>query len=303
MHGCMRKLDASPRAYTFLWELVAARPYCKSPQAIAVWTLCIATIFFLLRPSYAKAADARALRHVNGQQYRFYLDTGDKSNQPRIMPCTSDDSDSDNEKPPARKRQRRATTNGNTTLPPAHPRHTAAAGNTLHRAMSEWAPVRGPMAPGEPWFCRIEPARQTTRAPKGARPTTCEGQACWLWPGTQLSAEVVKKQMVSFLSPIIGEDRARIRNLCGLRGGGETEHAHRKVEPHVRATIGWWKIRRLQEIGAMVGYEGASVEEMCDATRGLGTRYIRYLSPGVFTTTPPVPRSVRQRRIFPRYKS
>ena len=302
VHGCMRKLDASPRAYTFHWELSAARRFCNTPQAVAVWSLCVVALYFLLRPRYARAAGAKNLTRSTGDQYAFYLDSGDKTNQPRRMPCTSSSSSSDDDggdgRPRARARARAPKPEAG--LPAAHPRYTVAAGAMLHRAMTEWSVVRGAVEGDQPWFCRIEPARQTARVPSGARATKVGGESCWLWPNTPLSPEVIKRNLVAFLTPVIGATRAKLRVLSGLRGGGETEHALRKVDPHVRATIGWWKIRRLKEVGAMVGYEGCSVEEMVEATRGLGSRYIRYITPGVYTTTPPLSRSTRNRRIFPR---
>lgn len=300
VHGCMRKLDASPRAYTFHWELAAARKHCTSPQAVAVWSLCVISLYFLLRPRYAREAGALNLRREAGDRYAFHLDTGDKTNQPRRMPCTSSSSDDDDEARPRARARARAPRKTETELPAAHPRYTVASGRMLHEAMTTWTEIRGKVEGSQPWFCRIEPARQTTRAPKHARATTCNGSPCWIWPDTKLTPEVIKRNMVAFLTPIVGAARAQLRVLSGLRGGGETEHALRNVQPHVRATIGWWKIRRLKEVGAMVGYEGCSVEEMVDATRGLGSKYIRYITPGVYTTTRPLSRSTNIRRMFPR---
>ena len=307
-HGCLRKLDASPRSYTFFWELAAALPHCTTARAFAVWAQCIVTICFLLRPRYARdMGEPNLARLAGGRRYQFQLDTGDKTNRPRLMPCTSSDDDGEDDDdrrgaasaaPTSGRRTRPPTTD--TQLPAAHPRFTVAQHPLLSHAMEKWTKVRGPVEPGQPLFCRIEPARQQSRAPKGARLTHFDGQPCWLWPNTKLSDHVRKSELVAFLTPVIGPERARKRVLSGLRGGGETEFAHRRIEPHVRATIGWWKIRRLKEVGCMVGYEGTSIEEMCDATRQLGSTYIRYVQPGVFTVTPPVPRGAASRRRFPR---
>jgi hypothetical protein len=72
-----------------------------------------------------------------------------------------------------------------------------------------------------------------------------------------------------------------------------------------RATIGWWVAGRIAREGQMVVYEGTSMESMWDSTADLGTRYIRVLAPGVYSTTPPgrqpPARSIMQREIARRH--
>ena len=55
----------------------------------------------------------------------------------------------------------------------------------------------------------------------------------------------------------------------------------------VRATIGWWRAKRLSAEGALITYEGCSTEAMCEETSFLGSTYIRVRAPGVYTVTPP----------------
>ena len=119
------------------------------------------------------------------------------------------------------------------------------------------------------------------------------------WPNTGLTSEVIKRHLVKFLTPIIGAKRARMRVLSGMRGGGEMELKLIGAPPEVRATIGWWKVRLLRAEGAIVTYDGCSVEAMGYWTRMLGDSYLRVLAPGVHTTTPPTVtgRSVRSRQL------
>jgi hypothetical protein len=117
------------------------------------------------------------------------------------------------------------------------------------------------------------------------------------WLGTKLSEYVIKNTMVQFLTPIVGEQRARLRVLSGCRGGGEMELKNLRAPPHVRATLGWWKMRLLSAEGAIVTYDGCSLEEMAEWTAKLGG-YMYVRAPGVYSTTPPaaVSRCIRHRR-------
>ena len=76
------------------------------------------------------------------------------------------------------------------------------------------------------------------------------------------------------------------------------ELAKHRASVAVRATIGWWRQKRISAEGAMITYEGCSTEEMALETSFLGSTYIFVEAPGVFSTTPPpnVARSARHRR-------
>jgi hypothetical protein len=65
----------------------------------------------------------------------------------------------------------------------------------------------------------------------------------------------------------------------------------------VRATLGWWRAKRISAEGPLVTYEGCSTEAMATETSFLGSTYIRVLAPGVYTTQIPTTtiRSVRHR--------
>ena len=54
----------------------------------------------------------------------------------------------------------------------------------------------------------------------------------------------------------------------------------------VRATVGWWVAKRLSAEGALVTYEGCSMESMWAWTALIGTLRLRVLAPGVFTHVP-----------------
>jgi len=124
-----------------------------------------------------------------------------------------------------------------------------------------------------------------------------------MWTGTKVSPYRIKRELVAMLTPIIGASRAAKRTAAGFRGGGEMEMTELKKPVGVRATIGWWVARRIATEGQIVVYEGSSIESMWDATSDLGSKYIRVLAPGVYTTSPPgrlVTRSVMQRAIHRR---
>ena len=303
--GCMKKNNPSPRHYTFLFELIAAYKQGRAGTDIrrwAVWCFAVTAIHFLLRPKYARAINDKELVHVSGDRYRLEFARGDKTNQPPLPPaasaaaaarrddagCSSDSSTEDDETEqedrPASGVSRPVPPKG---LPAAHPRYTGSAGPWLHKAQSLWRVVRGECGADEPLFCRVEAARQHSKVPKGARRVKFDDLNCYIWPKTPLSAQTIKKELVAMLAPIIGMSRALKRTLGGFRGGGEMELAELREPVHVRATIGWWVAKRISTEGQMVVYEGASMEDMWDSSRKLGTRYIRVLAPGVYTVTPP----------------
>lgn len=306
--GCNAKSDASPRCYSFAWELAAAMRlgHVNGPTAFAVWALCVTATHLVLRPRYVRGLNGAELTHCGGDRYSLRYERGDKTNQPAMPPASSagaggqedptsqppavdgDVSDSDDTVP---------ATDG---LPTAHPRQTGAAGAVLHAALATWHDIRGPVDKDLPVFCRIETAR-TDKAPKGAQPARYgpEGTPCWVWPATQLSEKVIKREMVKFLTPIVGRSRALKRVLSGFRGGGEMELVQLRAPLEVRATIGWWRARRVAQEGAIINYEGCSMEDMWHWTRKLGAVYMQVLAPGVHRTTPPrFSRSIRRRHTF-----
>lgn len=278
--GCCQKHDASPRAYTFAWELEAAWRIgvdTADPTAVMVWCLCVTAIAFLLRPKYVRSLIPHELRPVRGVwELRWQRD--------------------DKGRPVARPPDAPALTwVPESGLPARHPRLTAAAGTMLRRALAiaNTAPPRG--ATEGPMFCRVEVARRPGAAvPKGAvaKPWVPPGGGTpvptYWWTGSQLSARIIKRHIVRFLTPVVGAARARHRVLSGFRGGGEMELRELGAPLPVRATIGWWKAKLLAAEGAIVTYEGASVEAMAEWTAKLGSTYLRVLAPGVFTTRPPV---------------
>ena len=315
--GCMKKSQASPRHYTFLWELIAAYQHGLATTSVSrfvVWALAVTAIHFLLRPRYARMVDDKEVAHVEGVRYRLEFARGDKTNQPHLPPAasaaaarttpggggaadsaSSASSDGDDDDAAREVVQR--------SVPTAHPRYTGSAGVWLHRAQRMWRKVRGHCNDKEPLFCRVEPARQTTKVPVGAVCTTFDGEKCYMWPNTKVSPYRIKKELVAMLTPIIGFPRARLRTAAGFRGGGEMELAELKKAVNVRATIGWWVARRIATEGQMVVYEGSSMEAMWEATSDLGTRFIHVLAPGVYTTTSPwtAARSVLRRAVTRRH--
>jgi hypothetical protein len=112
-----------------------------------------------------------------------------------------------------------------------------------------------------------------------------------------MSDAMIKQHLVRFLTPIIGRERARHRVLSGFRGGGEMELKELGAPTAVRATLGWWRAKLLAMEGALITYEGASVEQMALWSSRLGSRYMFVHAPGVYSTTPPaqVERSITRR--------
>lgn len=280
--GCCQKHDASPRSYTFAWELEAAWRLTldhSDPTAVSVWGLCATAVSLLLRPKYARGvvpAELSAVVHRGGWQLTWQRD--DKG-----RPAA---------RPPSAPALRWVPEAG---LPARHPRITAAGGPLIRRAIATAKAARPPGYDRTPLFCRVERAR-TQRAPKGAvaRPwvpvhgARREPVPAFWWPHARLSPPIIKRHLVRFLTPLIGHERAKKRVLSGCRGGGEMELEKLGAPLPVRATVGWWKARLLALQGALVTYEGASVEDMIDWTARQGSTYMRVLAPGVYTTTPPM---------------
>ena len=289
--GCCRKYDASPRAYTFAWELEAAWHWGvdkNDPTAVMVWCLCVTAVVLLLRPKYVRSVTPQELR-AEGGVWRLRWQRDDKGRPVH--------------RPPDAPELRWVPESG---LPAEHPRLTAAGGTLIRRALSI-ASVAPPRAEGEnPLFCRVEPVRRLDAAvPKGAvakawnPPGGGPPVPAYWWPRSPLSPRIIKRHLVRFLTPVVGSARAAKRVLSGCRGGGEMELREAGAPLPVRATIGWWRSRLLAAEGAIVTYEGASIEAMVEWTSRLGAMYLRVMAPGVFSTTPPptpISRSVRSRQ-------
>lgn len=286
--GCCQKYDASPRAYTYAWELEAAWRVSvdhRDPTAVFVWCLCMTAVVFLLRPKYVRMVVPREFAREMGI-WRLTWQCDDKG-RPAARPAGAS-------------ALRWVPASG---IPARHPRLTAGGGPLVHRAISTAKAAR-PSEDG-PLFCRVERAR-TDKVPKGAvsRPWKPTGPAAggpevpaYWWPQSQLSEVSIKRHMVRFLTPIVGSERARVRVLSGARGGGEMELKEDGAPIHMRATQGWWRARLLAAEGALVTYEGCSIEVMAHWTSRLGRMYIEAKAPGVIQITPPrdVPRGVRSR--------
>jgi hypothetical protein len=185
-------------------------------------------------------------------------------------------------------------------VPPKHPRVSASAGDLLTELQTSWRRIRGDDA--GPLFCRVEAARQTKKVPRGARLVWWMNQSkvstpVFVWPSSSLSERIIKRWLVRFVTPIVGAERARLRVASGFRGGGEMELVELNAPLPVRATLGWWVARRVSAEGALVTYEGASVEAMLAWTARLGTLPIQVLAPGVFRFVPGTARSARLRRM------
>ena len=298
--GCLAAKGASPRSYPFLWELVAAWESGavprNNPQAIAAFGLFLTAIHFLLRPRYVRATEPTDLLHEGGCKYRLDWGWADKSRPGALAPAAAAAASARPQPQPIRHRFMEELK----SLPAKHPRITASQGKLLHEVLSIWRPFRGP-SPG-PLFCRTEAARQQTKTPKGSPATkawTYDRQTtpAYMWTQTPMSEKVLKRWLVFFLTPIIGQARARKRVLSGLRGGGEMELVELRTPVSVRATLGWWVARRLSAEGALITYEGSSLESMWAWTALLGTLRIRVLAPGVFRYIPHSPaRGIRRRR-------
>ena len=63
--GCCVKHDASPRAYSFAWELEAAWELSvdrSDPREVCVWCCCATALGYLLRPKYVRNVEPHELR-------------------------------------------------------------------------------------------------------------------------------------------------------------------------------------------------------------------------------------------------
>ena len=279
---CDQRHEASPRAYTFAWELEAAwrlgHVRRDNPRMVIVWCMCVVSLYFLLRPKYTRLvirAELPPVAHAGAFTLRWQRDDkGRPVGRPSAAP-------------------------GLTVVPPSgipasHPRLSAAGGDLLRTAMDI---LRTHVPPalrtsGSLLFCRVESARQSARVPKGAvaHPWTPPGggapvPAYW-WPDTPITPTQWTNNMRTFLTPIVGHARAKMRVPSGFRGGGETELVGLGCSVAVRATIGWWRARRITAEGQLVVYESTAVEDMALETSFLGSMYIRPLAPGVYSHTP-----------------
>lgn len=315
--GCLSRHGSSPRGYTFLWELVAAWESGAvprdDPQAVAVLGLSVTAVHFLLRPIYARRVSPTEVTHAAGTRYRLTWRGEDKTRPAPLSSAAVKHLAATVDAP-------RASGAGATATPPAptarsehrnlpakHPRISGSQGSLLHEIQQLWRAFRGP--DDGPLFCRVEPASQTQRVPPGAQlrqwqhPTRDGGahappRPTFVWPASQMSERVWKRWLVRFLTPIIGVARARKRVLSGFRGGGEMELVELRTPVSVRATIGWWVARRLSAEGALVTYEGSSLEAMWAWTAMLGTLRLRVLAPGVHRhVAHPPARGARGRRL------
>ena len=296
--GCCHKYDASPRAYTFAWELEAAWRLGvdkTDPTAVMVWCLCVVAVFFLLRPKYVRSLVREEISPVDGH-WRLKWQRDDKGRPVH--------------RPPDAAELKWVPESG---LPARHPRLTAADGVLLRHALTI-ARSAPPQAEEGPMFCRVEAVRRPDKPVperKGVRPVAKPWHppgggpavpAYW-WPHSMLSSRIIKRHMVRFLTPVVGATTAAKRVLSGCRGGGEMEHRELGTSLAVRATVGWWRAKLLAAEGAIVTYEGASVEAMADSATKLGSMYIRVLAPGVFShraPRTPLYRSVRLRQLIAR---
>lgn len=303
--GCLDKHAASPRGYTFLWELATAWDSGivprDNPQAVAAMGLFVNAVQFLLRPRYARAVSPLEIRHEAGGRYRLRWGHPDKTRPKRLGAA-----DAGAVHPAVKKARAAAAGTGaaaapgagpceeGTTLPAKHPRLTGSQGKLLHEMHQLWRPMREALgAPEGPLFCRVEIARQTRVIPLRAVLTTWAAPDSgkppvnvFVWPYSMMSEKILKRWLVQFLTPIIGAARASKRVLSGLRGGGEMELTELLAPVSVRATVGWWVARRLSAEGALVTYEGSSMESMWAWTCLLGTLRLRVLAPGVFRYVP-----------------
>lgn len=311
--GCLARHGASPRGYTFLWELIAAWNTAiprNDPRALAVATLATTAIHFLLRPIYVRSVSPSQIRPEPPDRWILRWGEADKTRPARAGPApaaaAAGAGSSTSAPAPA---PTPAPTTSNTahpalrSLPPKHPRISAAQGELLSELQRRWRSIRMAVPEPEvgPLFCRTEVARQTAKVPKGAHLVRWRPEAgsdpvpVLIWPRSRLSERIIKRELVRFLSPIVGPRRAARRMLSGFRGGGEMEHVELGTPVSVRATVGWWVARRVSAEGALVTYEGSSVESMAAWSARLGTLHIRVLAPGVFRVLPCVARSIRAR--------
>lgn len=294
--GCLARHGASPRGYTFLWELGLAWDSGivprDNPQAVAALTLYVTGIHFLLRPIYVRSVEPTELTHVESTRYKLKWKWADKARAELLAaqrcgfhPGAAAAARSTGA---AVREPEVAAAGPNGKVPAKHPRITGSQGKLLHELQQLWRVVRG--SDDGPLFCRIEPARQIGRTPPGAVLTHWEHRGertpAYMWTRSRMSEKILKQWLVRFLTPIVGPARAQKRVLSGLRGGGEMELVELSAPVSVRATVGWWVAKRLSAEGALVTYEGCSMESMWAWTALIGTLRLRVLAPGVFTHVP-----------------
>jgi len=276
---CGQKHDASPRAYTFLWELETAWRISidrKDPRQCMVWAMCIIAVYFLLRPRYARLCAMAELVVTSPRSAELKWQRDDKG-RPIGRPAGAPG----------------LTLVPQTGLPARHPRLTAASGDVLATAINIISRLAPPRRGDQPVFPRVEIARQTRVVPTGAvlhdwvPPGGGEPVPAFWWRDSPMTSSQWSRNMRTFLTPIIGPTAARARVPSGLRGGGEMELVELGASVAMRATQGWWRAKRLSAEGALITYEGCSTETMCEETSFLGSSYIRVRAPGVYTVTPP----------------
>lgn len=311
--GCYAKHAASPRAYTFLWELAEAwrsgAVPRDNPQAVAAFGMFLTAVQLLLRPLYARSLESGQLSLERARQfaYRLEWDKGDKSRQPALTAAAAaagaaaaGAGGAAGSAEPRGSRRRRAEADLLANLPAKHPRVTGTCGKLMHHVVETWRRFRGDES--GPLFCRTEPARQTGKVPRGALLKQWQYRdgltvPCFVWPASKMSERTLKRWLVTFITPVAGPTRAKARVLSGLRGGGAMELESIDAPLAVRATVGWWVARRLSAEGALVTYIGCSMEAMWEWTSRLGQQRIRVRAPGVFrllsNTFPP--RGIRAR--------
>lgn len=309
--GCLVRKEASPRGYTFLWEWIAAWEHGivprDNPQAIAVAALGVTAIHFLLRPIYVRSLAPREIT-PDGAGWLLRWAHGDKTRRRRAgggaaAAATAAGAGSGGASAAAAcggsSEGAGSSTPAMRGLPPSHPRLSAAEGSLLSTLLTAWRRMRGPDATGR-LFCRTERARQTSKVPKGARLVQWqleeeEPVPTFIWPDSRMSERMIKTWMVRFLTPLIGKRRALRRVISGFRGGGEMEFVELGAPLNVRATVGWWVSRRISAEGALVTYEGSSVESMRTWSARLGSLPIIVLAPGVYRYVLLTARSTRLR--------
>jgi len=207
--GCLRRHGASPRSYTFLWEVIAAWKHGiiprDNPTAVAVATLCATAIHFLLRPIYVREVTPAQLTRDGPPPSTGWIlrwEPGDKSRQPHLGPAASA-AGAGGAQPPAAPSHTATTrpTRGHPALRALHPKHprvSAAEGHFLTELQEAWRSLRGDDT--GPLFCRVEIARQTKKVPPGAvlrywKYSRGPPVPTFLWPRSRMSERTIKRGM------------------------------------------------------------------------------------------------------------
>jgi len=224
--GCLARHGPSPRSYTFLWELEAAWRHGSIPRndptAMAVAGLCVSAIHFLLRPRYVKEVSPAQMPRdgpPGGRGWLLRWEKGDKVRQPHLGPAAPSGSQAGSEATALPKRPAGRAHAAVTQLHPKHPRVSAAEGRLLTELQDAWRSVRGES--DGPLFCRVESARQTSKAPPGAvlrtwRYNNGPAVPTWFWLKSKMTDRIIKRWMVRFLTQIIGARRTARRVISGL---------------------------------------------------------------------------------------